>query len=36
MGLLVKKGMLFLLMIEFLEKCGGYVVVDGGFVIELE
>ncbi|KAH0853109.1 hypothetical protein HID58_093482 [Brassica napus] len=32
----VKKGTSSSLMTEFLEKCGGYAVVDGGFATELE
>ncbi|CAN6999596.1 unnamed protein product [Brassica rapa subsp. trilocularis] len=36
MGSLVKKGTSSSLMTEFLEKCGGYAVVDGGFATELE
>lgn len=36
MGSLVKEGASSSLMTEFLEKCGGYAVVDGGFATELE
>ncbi|KAG2306633.1 hypothetical protein Bca52824_026381 [Brassica carinata] len=36
MGSSVKEGTSSSLMTEFLEKCGGYAVVDGGFATELE